>query len=183
MAALMLTILLSATETWRWSGSSSRATVLEYQEGNVRLGRMLASIRPPGTLIAVAAAGAIPYYSRLPVVDMYGLNDAHIARRPFPGSGQERLLKWDNDYVLARKPQVIVINRGYRRASDPTAERAMTNPGLMAVAEMDRDLFEKISKSGVYLLNRLSFPDGAVFFVFERSAPPDSGKAELRRRP
>lgn len=34
------------------------------------------------TRIAVGGAGAVPYYSRLPAVDILGLNDAHIAHTP-----------------------------------------------------------------------------------------------------
>ena len=60
---------------------------------------------PRGALIAVNHAGAVPFFSDLPAIDMAGLNDTHIAR--VPGL---RHSKWDPDYVLKRKPVFIVLN-------------------------------------------------------------------------
>ncbi len=56
-------------------------------------------------LIAVNHAGAVPYYSGLPTLDMVGLNDLHIARIPGGKHG-----KWDPEYVLRRKPSFVVLN-------------------------------------------------------------------------
>jgi arabinofuranosyltransferase len=72
-----------------------------------RFGIWLHDRLAPGTLIAVGPAGAIPYYSRLPSVDMWGLTDAHIARAPRDGfePGHDRS---DLAYVLGRHPHVIV---------------------------------------------------------------------------
>ena len=61
----------------------------------------------PTDLVAVNHAGALPYYAGLPVLDMAGLNDKHIARRP--GLGLIHT-KWDSDYVLAQKPAFVVLN-------------------------------------------------------------------------
>lgn len=141
----------------------------DYQEGNVKLGRHLRATRDPNTLIAVAAAGAIPYYSGLPTVDMYGLNDARIAHRPFPERRRGRLMKWDNAYVLSRRPAVIAINRGYFPAGDALADRVQQQPGLLVAAPMDRDLFERVAHDGSYVLRPIGLGDGSVFFVFERA--------------
>ena len=72
----------------------------------VTLGRHLAQDRYAGRLLAVDAAGKIPFYSGLPVVDMLGLNDAHIAhlRAGYFEAGHN---KYDPDYVLARRPDLI----------------------------------------------------------------------------
>ncbi len=150
---------------------------LVYQEGNERLGRLLARTRPSGTVVAVAAAGAIPYFSDLPTIDMYGLNDAHIARVPFAVSGRARLMKWDNAYVLSRRPDLIVINRGYFPAGDTMANAVASNPGLLAESPMDRDLLRRLAADRSYELRPVRFPDGAVFFVFERRSgePPGAG--------
>jgi hypothetical protein len=53
-----------------------------YSEGNAKLGRYLAENRSSDTTIAVAAAGAIPFYSGLRTIDMFGLNDPYIAHHP-----------------------------------------------------------------------------------------------------
>jgi arabinofuranosyltransferase len=64
---------------------------------------------PPGRYIAVGWAGKVPYYSRLPVIDMCGLNDPHIAtEKP---KGQWGLdINYDNVYLLAREPFFIGLN-------------------------------------------------------------------------
>jgi hypothetical protein len=142
--------------------------MLPYQEGNVKLGNYLASARDPETLIAVPSAGAIPFYSGLPAIDMYGLNDAVIARSPFPRASRGRMMKWDSAYVLSRRPDLIVINRGYFRAGEALADRVRYQPGLLASAPMDRDLFSRVARDRSYALRPISFDDGSVFFVFER---------------
>jgi arabinofuranosyltransferase len=133
-------------------------TMGEYLEGNVKLGRHLAATRTKDTVIAVASAGAIPFYSRLPTIDMYGLNDAHIARVPFPES-PGRMMKWDNAHVLSRSPDLIVINRGYRRAGQKQG---------LSVAPMDRDLINRLRSDSRYAWSSIQFDDGSSFFVYER---------------
>lgn len=82
------------------------------------VGRLLAEAVkdhwPPDTLTALATAGAFPYYSRLPCIDTLGLCDRHIARRsvrdlpllPHKIAGHD---KGDGAYVLARRPDVILL--------------------------------------------------------------------------
>ena len=64
---------------------------------------------PPGTLVATNAAGALAYYSELPIVDMLGLNDVHIAHRKIAnlGAGTAGHEKGDGAYVLSRNPDLI----------------------------------------------------------------------------
>jgi hypothetical protein len=140
---------------------------LEYQEGNEQLGRYLGRTRPAGTSVAVAAAGAIPYYSGLPTIDMYGLNDLHIAHEPFRKERGGRIMKWDNAYVLSRRPDLIVINRGYVPAGSAFAAEVARNPGVLARSPMARDLFRRVAADGGYALRALPLPEGAVFYVFE----------------
>src|SRR5262249_35012416 len=54
------------------------------------VGRWLRDHAPPEAGIAVNAAGAIPYFSRLPTIDMLGLNDARIAHSDMPRMGEGR---------------------------------------------------------------------------------------------
>lgn len=57
--------------------------------------------------IAVSAAGAIPYYSKLPTLDMLGLNDRYIAQQPAkPGYGLGHD-HGDGEYVILRQPDLI----------------------------------------------------------------------------
>jgi arabinofuranosyltransferase len=99
--------------------SSSRAALRLEPLGWTRLyarrwrgiGRWLARIRTEGDSTAVGAAGAIPFHSELPNLDLFGLNDLEIARngrvignRP----GHQRFAK--TDYLLARKPTFVFMN-------------------------------------------------------------------------
>ncbi|GAB4137992.1 MAG: hypothetical protein Fur0037_03450 [Planctomycetota bacterium] len=83
-------------ETWEWDGKAQAEC----------LGRAFASRRP---LLAVDGAGVLPYYSRLPCLDMLGLNDREIARTAPP-----RLevftpghVRGNGPYVLARQPDIV----------------------------------------------------------------------------
>ncbi len=90
-----------------------RQTVSE----RVAIGRWMRENLPSDTVVAVVPAGSIPYESRLPSIDMLGLNDEHIAHRQLdlPGViiGHE---KYDSDYVLDRRPEVIILNDHLTRA-------------------------------------------------------------------
>lgn len=78
------------------------------------VGRWLAANVPPDTRIAVTPAGAIPYYSRLPTIDMLGLNDTHIAHTHVDafGAGFPGHEKYNVDYVLLQQPQIIILADG-----------------------------------------------------------------------
>lgn len=76
----------------------------------VVIGRWLRANAPRDTSIAVLAAGAIPYESRLVTIDMLGLNDEHIAHRPIRvGAGAAGHEKFDAQYVLSLKPTAIIL--------------------------------------------------------------------------
>lgn len=72
------------------------------------LRRVFAGQRP---LLAVDAAGALPYFYRLPCLDMLGLNDRYIAHHPPPdmGTGYIGHELGDGRYVLSRKPDLIAF--------------------------------------------------------------------------
>lgn len=61
-------------------------------------------------LIAVTAAGCFPYFTGFPAIDMLGLNDRHIARLSRSGAGDIAHELHDGDYVLSRKPDLIIFN-------------------------------------------------------------------------
>lgn len=77
----------------------------EMTRASADVGAWLRREARPGALVAVNHAGAVPFYSGLPSLDMAGLNDRHIAR--LPGM---RHRKWDPAYVLGRRPAFVVLN-------------------------------------------------------------------------
>lgn len=75
------------------------------------MGKWLRTHVPSGTLIAVDAAGQVPYFSELPAIDMFGINDLHIGRLNVPtlGEGTPGHEKFDLGYVIGRAPSYVVI--------------------------------------------------------------------------
>jgi len=78
------------------------------------LGNILKNTFPENTLIAVTAAGCIPYASELPTVDMLGLNDYYTPRHPPKNFGTGMLAHelGDASYVLKRNPDIIIYHMG-----------------------------------------------------------------------
>lgn len=86
-------------QTWQW-------------EGEV-LARVLGEgFRAEQPLLAVTAAGTLPYFSKLPCLDMLGLNDRHIARQRPERAGDLAHDHADGGYVLDREPDLIVFSLG-----------------------------------------------------------------------
>jgi arabinofuranosyltransferase len=91
----------ATTERWEWQGRS--------------LGLLLKkAFSPQQPLLAVTAAGCLPYWSQLPSLDMLGLNDYYLPRHPPSDIGRGMLGHelGDGPYVLGRKPDIIVFSVG-----------------------------------------------------------------------
>jgi hypothetical protein len=88
-------------EQWEWTG----------KELGLLLKKAFSTQRP---LLAVTAAGCLPYWSELPSLDMLGLNDYYLPRnRPENiGNGFLGHELGDGKYVLNRKPDIIIFNIG-----------------------------------------------------------------------
>jgi len=76
----------------------------------VLLGRHLGR-EHPGALLAVDAAGKIPFFSGLPAIDMLGLNDAKIGHGQSSDDAYFNVghSKSDLPYVLSRQPDLIAV--------------------------------------------------------------------------
>ena len=61
----------------------------------------------PTRVIAIDAAGKVPFFSQLPTIDMLGLCDAHIGHSPIRGPFFAGHSKFDPDYVLGRRPDLL----------------------------------------------------------------------------
>lgn len=85
-------------EKWNWAGEP--------------VGRMLhlafADVQP---LVAVNAAGCLPYWSRLPSLDMLGLNDRWLARNPPENKGHGHFAHefGNGEYVYSRRPDIVIL--------------------------------------------------------------------------
>jgi len=121
----------------------------------------------PGETIAVLPAGAIPYFSGLPAIDMLGLNDAHIAHREVAqlGSGQAGHEKYDVDYVLARRPEYVIVGV-YGLSPEPLPPQQMLAPSYAA----ERELLLHPAFVAQYRPETAQTP-GGFFVYFVRSSP------------
>lgn len=130
-------------------------------------GRWLAANVPAGTWIATANAGAIPYASGLPTIDMLGLCDAHIARRAVQGmgTGVAGHEKGDGAYVLERRPRIILFQLT-RFTERPLDARAALQPVWLG----ERELIADPRFAASYGLRSTQLP-GFYFNYFERSEP------------
>lgn len=78
-------------------------------------GQWLARNANPEAVLAIRCAGIIPYYSGLKTIDMWGINDTHIAHKEMPEMGWGLIghEKKDHVYVFNRKPDIYVDERFY----------------------------------------------------------------------
>jgi hypothetical protein len=86
-------------ERWEWDGKP----IGEF------LHRHFASQRP---LLAVDCAGNLPYFAKLPSIDMLGLNDRYLATHP-PADMGKGLIGHElgnGAYLLSRKPDLVVFH-------------------------------------------------------------------------
>ncbi|MCX7765565.1 MAG: hypothetical protein N2246_02525 [Candidatus Sumerlaeia bacterium] len=101
------------------------------------VGKYIAQTFPTGSLIALNTAGSTPYYAiNMQFIDMLGLNDNTIARRKIT----DRILPWqftpghekgDGKYVLARRPNYIII--GYAEGN------LITQPVFLSDLEIGKE--------------------------------------------
>lgn len=140
--SILLGSLLFAFSSWNGEyGIYIRGfDAAEATRARETMGKWLYSHVPRGTLIAVDAAGQVPYFSELPAIDMFGINDLHIGRMKVAtlGEGTPGHEKFDLGYVIARDPKYVVIYgnlfdsvKEYERASvewttSPAMEKFLT---------------------------------------------------------
>jgi hypothetical protein len=73
----------------------------------ISLGKFLKE-KYPGKIVATGAIGKIGFFSGSTVIDVLGLTDPVIARGPVVATDfQTAHLKYDPDYLLSRKPDLI----------------------------------------------------------------------------
>jgi hypothetical protein len=145
----------------------------------VEIGRWLRDNVPEDTTIAVVAAGAVPYESRLETIDMLGISDEHIAHRDVPlGSMAAGHEKYDSGYVLDREPDIIVLSDA--RAATPWAREDYDSlRGVIIPAIVDMVTNERLWWA--YEARSVEIAEGAWFNLLVRR-----GESELlakTRRP
>ena len=142
VVSILLANLLFVASSWNGeygiyirSFDAGRAT-----QARETMGRWLKANVPRSTLIAVDAAGQVPYFSELSAIDMFGINDLHIGRLQVAtlGQGTPGHEKFDLVYVITRQPEYVIIFgtlldsvKEYERApvkwtNDPALQKFLT---------------------------------------------------------
>jgi arabinofuranosyltransferase len=111
--AALLVFALNLASSWK---GEYGIYIKDFEAGKATvaretMGKWLKTNAPRGTLIAVDAAGQVPYFSELPAVDMFGINDLHIGRMNVDtlGQGTPGHEKMDIVYVILRQPEYVII--------------------------------------------------------------------------
>jgi arabinofuranosyltransferase len=151
-------VLLVFIMTARWLDADTRKK-MGYWRGyaplRTNIGLWLHHHAPPGSLVAVNAAGMIAYYSELPCLDMLGINNRYVPRHgrrdPTLPVGHQL---GDGRYVLNCQPDFLFVT------SDNRA------PGIRTVA--DREINTSPIFHREYERCRMRLTDGQVYVVFRR---------------
>ena len=110
-AALLLMIIVWAPSQLmplaRWAAQN--AAQYKDEANYTRLGLLIRESSPPSLRMAVAAAGATPYFAQRPTEDLLGKNDsfiAHLAPRGVFSPGHD---KWDYEYSLGKRHADLIV--------------------------------------------------------------------------
>lgn len=107
--ASMVLLLVSGIPWLNWARFN--APLLQSDIRRVRAGLAIANNTSPEAVIAVHAAGQIPYYSDRRTIDMLGLNDPVIAHGLRSTSFYPGHDKWNYEHSIARlQPDLIADN-------------------------------------------------------------------------
>lgn len=109
--------LFSPLESWEREG----------KEIGVFLHTAFGAQRP---LLVSDAAGAVPYFAHMNVIDPLGLNDYHIARHPMAdrGKGFVGHELGDGRYVLDHKPDLLLLSNYQSEALFPADAQLLADP-------------------------------------------------------
>jgi len=107
--ALIVLFIISG-EPW-FNYSIDNAPLLKADIRRVRLALHIKNNTSPEAVVAVHAAGQIPYYSERTTIDLLGLNDPVIAKGLGHGEFYPGHNKWDYDYSIGQlQPDLIADN-------------------------------------------------------------------------
>ncbi len=111
VAALILTALVWLPSHLLPLGRWAAQNAAQYQDEAryTRLGLLIRESTAPDFRIAVAAAGATPYFAQRPTEDLLGKNDRHIAKLAPRGVFSPGHDKWDYSYSLGERNAQLVV--------------------------------------------------------------------------
>jgi hypothetical protein len=105
--------LVLAGVQWHRDPHREVCTRAPWERAGIPVGRFLKhAFEHTDALLAVDAAGTVPYYAELDAIDMLGLNDRYLTDHPPPSFGRVSLGHelGDGAYLLRRKPDLILFH-------------------------------------------------------------------------
>jgi hypothetical protein len=106
----IIVLLIISGEAW-FNYSIDNAPLLKADIRRVKLALHIKNNTSPEAVIAVHAAGQIPYYSERATIDLLGLNDPVVAKGLGHGEFYPGHNKWNYDYSIAQlQPDLIADN-------------------------------------------------------------------------
>jgi hypothetical protein len=176
-----------------WPDARYRREIIDYGESTQALrdyGLWLRQHRPPDTIIAISSLGRVPYYSGFKTIDMLGLADTHIAHREMElARGFLGHQKYDSDYILSRRPDIVVLEFGTREADfDPRTDlhtekifrRVLPSQGWWPAPS---DLIRRAAFRMDYAPRAAEVRPGLFFIFFERDETLRSLEMEVESEP
>lgn len=143
-------------------------------------GLLVARHTAPSASVAVIAAGAVPYYSRRPALDLLGKCDPDLARGPQRRGFQPGHGKLDPERTLARRPDLVAGLIGLERV-----RWFLAHPGA---AEATFDYNGVVATSPTFVRDYAPHPvpvealtDGGTLFV--RGDSPEVARLALWKEP
>jgi len=110
MPLAIIVLLIISGEAW-FNYSIDNAPLLKADIRRVKIALHIANNTSPEAIIAVHAAGQIPYYSERATIDLLGLNDPAVAKGLGHGEFYPGHNKWDYDYSIGQlQPDLIADN-------------------------------------------------------------------------
>jgi hypothetical protein len=143
---------------------------LEWATRWSKLGRALGRALPGDTTVAASAIGAVGYYAKLPMVDLLGLVDHDLARRPRTMLPTEPLRagdvgheQFDVDWSLRRNPGVVVFM--HAMSAEPFTDASEVPADLW----VERRLIAALRQHPEYRLVNLAIEPHQYWGLFIRS--------------
>lgn len=137
-AAVLLLLVPLGVGHWRQQEATPDMVQARFTDWTPRLeplGRMLGTaFGEAQPLLAISAAGIIPYHADIPVLDLQGLTNRHIARQRIrPGEiGFHGHEAGDTAYVRSRNPDLVLLCTpgGGARGCLPQEDDLLASPGF-----------------------------------------------------
>jgi len=113
LPAVLFVAVMGAMQVGQFQRAEREASLDQLERRWQAIGVALRERAAPQTRVATQAIGFVGYESRLPILDMLGLVDPVIAHgAPHLEAEMKGHTKYDAEYVLSRRPDIVLLGDG-----------------------------------------------------------------------